>query len=36
MEDGEVVEDQVDVVSEIEGIQPGKSGHLSVDLPAGH
>jgi len=36
VEDGEVDEDEVDVVSEIEGLQPGKDGHLSVDLPAGH
>ncbi len=33
---GEVDEDAVDVVSEIEGLQPGKDGNLSVDLPAGH
>ncbi len=34
--DGEVEEDQVNVLAEIEGLQPGHDGHLSVDLPAGH
>lgn len=36
VKDGVVEEDQLDVLSKIEGIQPGKGGHLSVDLPAGH
>ncbi len=36
VKDGVVEEDELDVISEIGGLQPGKDGHLSVDLPAGH
>jgi uncharacterized cupredoxin-like copper-binding protein len=33
---GEVDEDQITVVDEVEGLTPGSSQDLSVNLPAGH
>jgi uncharacterized cupredoxin-like copper-binding protein len=33
---GDVDEDQITVVDEVEGLTPGSSGDLTVNLPAGH
>lgn len=34
--DGDVDEDQIDVVDEVEDLEPGNSEDLTVNLPAGH
>lgn len=34
--DGNVDEDQIDVVDEVEDLEPGNSEDLTVNLPAGH